>query len=49
MGKEKEELRVKISSDIMAKLRMIRVKRGRGAYSEITEKALRRFFEENNI
>lgn len=47
--KDKEELRVKISSDIMAKLRIIRIKMGKGAYSEITEKALRKFFEKGNI
>lgn len=45
--KEKEELRVKISADLMIKLRVIRIKKGKGAYSEITEKALREFFERN--
>jgi len=47
MKEGKEELRVKIPSDIMLILRIIRVKRGKGIYSEITEKALREFLERN--
>ena len=47
MKEKKEELRVKISADLMIKLRVIRIKKGKGAYSEITEKALREFFERN--
>ena len=42
---EKAELRAKISKDLMTILRIIRIKRGNGAYSEITEKALREYFE----
>lgn len=42
---EKAELRTKISKDLMTILRIIRVKKGNGAYSEITEKALREYFE----
>ena len=42
---EKAELRAKISKDLMTILRIIRVKKGNGAYSEITEKALREYFE----
>ena len=42
---EKAELRAKISKDLMTVLRIIRIKKGNGAYSEITEKALREYFE----
>ena len=42
---EKAELRAKISKDLMIILRIIRIKKGNGAYSEITEKALREYFE----
>lgn len=42
---EKAELRAKIPKDLMTILRIIRIKRGNGAYSEITEKALREYFE----
>jgi len=42
---EKAELRAKISKDLMTILRIIRIKKGNGAYSEITEKALREYFE----
>jgi len=42
---EKAELRARISKDLMTILRIIRIKRGNGAYSEITEKALREYFE----
>ncbi|HEC76888.1 MAG TPA: hypothetical protein ENI33_06500 [Thermoplasmatales archaeon] len=41
----KFRLRTKISKDLMTILRIIRVKKGNGAYSEITEKALREYFE----
>ena len=43
--REKAELRAKISKDLMTILRIIRIKKGNGAYSEITEKALREYFE----
>ena len=42
---EKAELRAKISKDLMTILRIIRIKKGNGAYSEITEKALREYFK----
>jgi len=42
---EKEELRTKLPKDIILILRIIRVKKGKGAYSEITENALREYFE----
>ena len=42
---EKAELRAKISKDLMTILRIIRIKKGNGVYSEITEKALREYFE----
>lgn len=42
---EKEELRTKLPKDLILILRIIRVKKGKGAYSEITEKALREYFE----
>ena len=37
---EKAELRTKIPKDLMTILRIIRIKKGKVAYSEITEKAL---------
>jgi len=38
-------LRTKLPKDIILILRIIRVKKGKGAYSEITENALREYFE----
>ncbi len=43
--KHKERLIANISGDLMAILRALRVKKGRGIYTEITEKALKEYFE----
>lgn len=45
MNEEKVVLRVKIPQDLSIILRFMRIKRGKGAYSEIIEKALREFLE----
>lgn len=45
MMSKKEEIRVWLSSDILMKLRVMKVKGG--SYSYIIEKALREFFDKN--
>lgn len=45
--KEKEEIRVKIPSDIVIKLRIMKM-RG-NTFSSIVEKALKEFFEKSEV